>query len=114
MVISSSKAWIVVELNPKSNRLTVMSPLVGTPAHKAGLRSGDTILKINDTTTEEMQLKDSVTLMRGKPGTPVKLEDQGRRVQGRSVIFSTSGDQVDVVGEEGRTETVLQRKIKKP
>lgn len=64
---------IVVELSPKSNRLTVMSPLVGTPAHKAGLRSGDTILKINDTTTEEMQLKDSVTLMRGKPGTPVKL-----------------------------------------
>lgn len=64
---------IVVELNPKTNRLTVMSPLVGTPAHKAGLRSGDTILKINDTSTEEMQLKDSVTLMRGKAGTPVQL-----------------------------------------
>ena len=47
-------------------------------------------------------------------GAPVKLEDQGRRVQGRSVTFSTSGDQVEVVGEEGRTETVLQRKIKKP
>ncbi|MBK5255695.1 MAG: hypothetical protein JJE39_06650 [Vicinamibacteria bacterium] len=47
-------------------------------------------------------------------GTPVKLEDQGRRVQGRSVTFFTSGDQVEVVGEEGRTETVLQRKIKQP
>ena len=47
-------------------------------------------------------------------GAPVRLEDQGRRVQGKSVAFSTSGDQVEVVGEEGRTETVLQRKIKKP
>lgn len=45
-------------------------------------------------------------------GTPVKLEDQGRRVQGRSMTFFTSGDRVEVVGEEGRTETVLQRKIK--
>lgn len=47
-------------------------------------------------------------------GSPVKLEDQGRQVQGKSITFSTSGDRVEVVGEEGRTETVLQRKIKKP
>ncbi len=47
-------------------------------------------------------------------GTPVKLQDQDRRVQGRSVTFFTTGDQVEVVGEEGRTETVLQRKIKQP
>jgi len=45
-------------------------------------------------------------------GTPVKLESQGKRVQGKSVTFFTTGDQVEVVGEEGRTETVLQRKIK--
>jgi lipopolysaccharide export system protein LptA len=47
-------------------------------------------------------------------GAPVKLEDQGRRVQGKSMTFLTSGDQVEVVGDEGRTETVLQRKTKKP
>jgi lipopolysaccharide export system protein LptA len=47
-------------------------------------------------------------------GTPVKLEAQGRKVQGKSVVFFTSGDSVEVVGEEGRTETVLQRKIIKP
>lgn len=45
-------------------------------------------------------------------GTPVKLASQGKSVQGKSVTFFTSGDQVEVVGEEGRTETVLQRKIK--
>ena len=47
-------------------------------------------------------------------GAPVRLEAQGRKVQGKSVTFFTSGDQVEVVGEEGRTETVLQRKIIKP
>lgn len=47
-------------------------------------------------------------------GAPVKLEDQGRRIQGRTVTFFTSGDRVDVVGQEGRTETVLQRKTVKP
>jgi lipopolysaccharide export system protein LptA len=47
-------------------------------------------------------------------GTPVKIEDQGKKVQGKSVTFFTSGDQVQVIGEEGRTETVVQRKIKKP
>jgi lipopolysaccharide export system protein LptA len=45
-------------------------------------------------------------------GAPVKLESLGKRIQGKSVRFFTSGDQVEVVGEEGRTETVLQRKIK--
>jgi lipopolysaccharide export system protein LptA len=44
-------------------------------------------------------------------GAPVRLEDQGRKVQGKSVTFFTSGDQVEVVGEEGRTETVVHRKI---
>jgi len=47
-------------------------------------------------------------------GTPVKLEALGKKVQGKSVVFFTSGDQVEVVGEEGRTETVVQRKIIKP
>ncbi|MBK5255489.1 MAG: LPS export ABC transporter periplasmic protein LptC [Vicinamibacteria bacterium] len=70
-------------------------------------------LKAKDRTAEGTHLlytpKDGRVEM---AGAPVKLEDQGRRVQGRSVTFYTSGDQVEVVGEEGRTETVLQRKIK--
>ena len=64
---------IVVELNAETNRLTVMSPLVGTPAHQAGLRAGDTILRINETSTEGMLLEEAVKLMRGAPGTPVEV-----------------------------------------
>lgn len=64
---------IVVELNPESKRLTVMTPLVNTPAYEAGLRAGDVILRIDGRDTQDMSLKDAVGVMRGKPGTPVRL-----------------------------------------
>ncbi len=78
-------------------------------------QGGPVTLKAGDRTAEGTHLL--YTPADGRvaiTGTPVKLEAQGRRVQGKSVTFFTSGDQVEVVGEEGRTETLLQRKIKKP
>ena len=94
--------------------------LVGLgPAGSFEIRSleaqgGAVAIKALDRTAEGTHLlytpKDGKVVM---AGAPVKLEAQGRRVQGKSVTFFTSGDQVEVVGEEGRTETVLQRKIKK-
>jgi len=65
---------IVVEMNPETKRLTVMTPLVGTPAYKAGLRSGDQIVEINGKDTEGMTLEDSVQLMRGPEGSKVDLK----------------------------------------
>ena len=65
---------IVVEVSQKTKRLTVMSPVVNTPAYRAGLRAGDTIMEIDGNDTEGMTLKDSVGLMRGKPGTTIELK----------------------------------------
>jgi len=64
---------IEVTIDPDTNRLTVMSPLIGTPAYKAGMQAGDTIMEIDGKDTEGMTLRDSVGVMRGKPGTTVKL-----------------------------------------
>jgi len=64
---------IEVTIDQDTNRLMVMSPLLDTPGYNAGMRAGDLILKIDDLDTEGMTLRESVKLMRGKPGTKVQL-----------------------------------------
>lgn len=53
--------------------LTVISTIEGTPAHKAGLKSGDRIMQIDNESTVNMSLFDAVNKLRGKPDTKVTL-----------------------------------------
>lgn len=53
--------------------VTVMSPMPGTPAFKAGLMPGDRILFVDDQDLTGMELEDAVDLMRGPEGSKVKL-----------------------------------------
>jgi carboxyl-terminal processing protease len=55
------------------NRLTIVSPIKGTPGFKAGLKSGDIIVKIDDVETYDMDLDTAVGMMKGQPGTQVML-----------------------------------------
>ncbi|MCD6528236.1 S41 family peptidase [bacterium] len=62
-----------MEIGIRNKELTVIAPLEGTPAQKAGLRAGDKILKINDISTTGMSLGEAVKLIRGPKGTKVRL-----------------------------------------
>ncbi len=62
-----------ITVGVKSGALTVISPIDGTPADKAGLKSGDIILKIDNKSTLGMTIDEAVSLMRGKVGTPIDL-----------------------------------------
>jgi len=61
----------VVEM--EGGKLTIVSPIKGTPAAKVGLKDGDIITKINGDSTIGMSQDDAVHLMRGDPGTQLEL-----------------------------------------
>jgi len=65
-----------IQIGIKDNRLTVIAPIEGTPADRAGIKSGDVIVKVDDDTTKDMTLMEAVEKMRGPKGTPVKLTVQ--------------------------------------
>ena len=64
---------IGIEISLKDGILTVVSPIEGTPAYKAGLKANDKILKIEGKTTKNMTLIESVKLLRGAKGTKVTI-----------------------------------------
>ncbi|WP_373073297.1 S41 family peptidase [Sulfurimonas sp.] len=57
----------------RDGALTVIAPLEGTPADKAGLKAGDIILKINEESTLNMTIDEAVSIMRGKIGDPIDI-----------------------------------------
>jgi len=64
---------IGIEITLKDGILTVVSPIEGTPADKAGMRAGDKILQINEKNTKNMGLNEAVRLIRGPKGSKVNL-----------------------------------------
>lgn len=62
-----------MEVAIKNKKLTVVSPLGGSPAEKAGIKSGDTILEIDNNATENFSLEGAIRSIRGPKDTEVTL-----------------------------------------
>lgn len=62
-----------MEVGIRKGALTVISPLEGTPAKRAGIRPGDKIIKIDETLTADITIDEAVSLIRGEKGTEVTL-----------------------------------------
>src|SRR5690349_6386308 len=62
-----------IEVAIKNGLPTVISPMEDTPAAKAGILSGDQILKINGASTERMDLQDVINHLRGSPGQKISM-----------------------------------------
>lgn len=64
---------IGIEITIRDEKLTIVSPIEGTPAFDAGLKASDWILKIDDAQTKDMSLSEAAKRIRGPKGTKVKL-----------------------------------------
>ncbi len=62
---------IVVSM--KDNFITVVAPMDDSPGFKAGIQSGDRIIRIDGKSTDKMSLQDAVKTLRGEPGTDVQI-----------------------------------------
>lgn len=63
--------------------IKVVSPIEDTPAQKAGIKSGDLIIKVNDSWIRTIGFDKAVLMMRGAPGTDVTLEILRENVEGK-------------------------------
>ncbi len=68
-----SFSGIGIEISLKDGILTVVSPIEGTPAYRAGLQANDKIIKIDGKSTKNMSLTQAVKLLRGPKGTKVTI-----------------------------------------
>jgi carboxyl-terminal processing protease len=91
---------IGIEVEYRFGRLIVISPLPESPAEKAGIRSGDEILAIDGTPTFTIAIEDAVRIMRGKPGTKVKLKM--RRGEDKVYDVEIEREIIKVESVEGR------------
>lgn len=62
-----------IEIGVKDGMLTIIAPIEDTPAARAGLKAGDTIVKIENENTRDMTINDAVKRMRGEPDTQVTI-----------------------------------------
>jgi carboxyl-terminal processing protease len=62
-----------IVISMKDSYLTVVTPMEDSPGFKAGILSGDRIIKIDGQSTEKMSLEEAVKQLRGEPGTDVQV-----------------------------------------
>jgi carboxyl-terminal processing protease len=92
-----------IEITMEDGLVKVVSPIEGSPAFRAGLKTGDLITKIDDTAVKGLSISDAVKRMRGEPNTKVMLT-VFRKDENRSFP-------VTITREEIRTQSVKGKSV---
>jgi carboxyl-terminal processing protease len=100
--ISGSFGGVGIELTVREDRLTVVAPIEGTPAERAGIKPNDHIMKIDSKFTKGLNINEAVKLMRGEKGTRVTLTIQ-RDTNGKPLVFPLVRDTINIKSMRFRT-----------
>lgn len=95
-------AAVGIRAKKSDDGLIVISPLSNTPASRAGILAGDIILEIDGRPIREMELREAVILLQGKPGSQVNL--QIKKGDGRIIDLTLHREKIDL-------EEVAHRKL---
>ncbi len=72
-IMTSKYVGIGVEITVRNKEITIVTPMEGSPAMKAGLKAGDIVKKVNGKSIRNKKFYDVIKLIKGKPGTYVKI-----------------------------------------
>ncbi len=95
---------IGIQIGPENGQIKIISPLVGTPAYRAGLEAGDVIVEIDGQSTEGLQIDEAVKRLKGEAGTKVTLAVRH--------LGSSQKEAVTITRELVHVETVLSDRRK--
>jgi carboxyl-terminal processing protease len=91
-----------IEVGMEDGFIKIVSPIDDTPAQRAGLQAGDLITRIDDKPVKGLSLTDAVNLMRGKPGSEIRLTIM-RGTDGRPLEIKVERDIIHVASVKSRT-----------
>jgi len=84
-----------IEVTLEEGVIRVITPLVDTPAFKAGIKAGDYIVKIDKHYIQGLELRDAVNMMRGKPGSEIKLTVI-RKGNKKPLVFNIVREKIEI------------------
>jgi carboxyl-terminal processing protease len=84
-----------IEVTMEDGVVKVITPLVDTPAFKAGIKAGDYIVKLGSKSVQGIELKDAVNLMRGKQGSAIELTIIRKGVN-KPLVFNLTREKIEI------------------
>ena len=91
--LTNAFGGVGIQVEQRDGQIVVITPIAGTPAERAGLRSGDRLVKIDGKTLEAPTIEKTVRLVRGEPDTEVTLT-VFRASQDRTIDFKLKRERI--------------------
>jgi len=95
MITEGQYGGVGLEVGRRGGEITVVSPVSGASGYKKGIRTGDVLREVAGQSTDDLSLADVETLLRGEPGTTVRVTVERQGTAG-ALSFTLTREQVDL------------------